>query len=121
MKTDPYANEPAVDLDPVTFHAYMEAEQNAEAWKKEAVRLKKELIDELGDATAGLVDGHKLVTYREQQRWAESTLIKENPDLAQHFITARYQDVFDMDKFRAHHPEIADKYRVRSFRSIADV
>lgn len=121
MKTDPYANEPVVELDPVTFRAYIEAAQNADAWKKEADRLKKDLIETLGDAAAGLIDGHKLVTYREQDRWAEAALIKDNPDLAQHYITVRYQDVFDMDKFRAHHPEIADKYRVRSFRSIADV
>lgn len=121
MKVDPYANEPTVELDPALFRAYIEAAQNADAWKKEADRLKREMIEILGDAVAGLVDGRKLVTYREQERFAEAALIKDNPDLAQHFIVAKYQDVFDMDKFRAHHPEIADKYRVRSFRSIGEI
>lgn len=118
---DPYANETTTELDPVTFSQYMEATDAVSKWQQEANRLKAMLIEQLGDAHAGLVDGRKLVYYRPTDRWAEARMIKENPDLTQHYIRPKVIDVFDLDAFSSSHPEIVDRYRVRSFRSVGDV
>jgi hypothetical protein len=121
MKPDPYEHEPAVEVDPVTFAAYMEAASNVLAWQKEADRLKRMLAEQMGDAHAGLVDGRKLITNRPGDRWAEARMIKDYPELTSHYIKPVYQDKFDFSMFQAAHPDIVEKYRVRSFRSLADV
>jgi len=118
---DPYANEPTADVDPHTYRLFMEAQDAIKQWEKEAARLKELLIKEIGDAHAGLVDGHKLIYYRPTDRWAEARLIKDNPDLVQHYIKPKVTDTFDMNSFMSSHPDIADKYRVRSFRSLSDI
>lgn len=118
MKKDPHADEPTQELDKVTYLQYLEALGNAKAWKQEADRLQAMLDEQLGDAYAGTIDGRKLVTHRPTERWAESTLIKDNPDLTQHYFKQKVVEVFDFAAFRSAHPDVAEKYRVRSFRTI---
>lgn len=121
MKVDPHANEPTVDLDPVTHAEYLEAVAAAKSWTAEAERLKAELDKQLGDAYAGLVDGRKLITHRPEERWRTTQLIKDYPELTQHFVKIEAREVFDVLAFRANHPDIAEQYQTRSFRSLNDV
>jgi hypothetical protein len=121
MKVDPHAGEPTADLDPATYSAYMEAKANAKSWKAEAERLENMLNEQLGDAYAGLVDGRKLVYHRPEKRFQAAQLQKDYPELTQHFLRLEYVNVFDVEAFAKLHPEIAEQYRTRSFRSLADV
>lgn len=114
---DPHADEPVVDLDKETYRLWLQAANNAGGWMKEAERLKKRLIDQIGDAYAGIVDGKKVIYYRPADSWATARLVKENPDLAEHYMVPATGEVFDMDRFRRVHPDIAEKYRTRSFRN----
>lgn len=121
MKKDPYADEPTADVDPELSRLHREACGAAAVWGKEAERLKKLIDDQIGDAHAGLVDGRKLYTHRPEERWAVAALVKDNPELTQHYYSTVEKEEFDFESFRRIHPEIAEKYRVRSFRSLDDV
>ena len=121
MKPDPYADESVADLDPVTHSLYLEAVENAKSWAIEANRLKAELYSQLGDADAGLIDGRKLITHRPIGAYAEARLIKDNPDLTAIYFEIQAEQRFNFERFKRNHPEVAEKYRTRQFRSLADV
>lgn len=121
MKPDPYADEPTVDLDPDIHGAWLEACVAAKSWQAEADRLKAKLLEQLGDAHAGLVDGFKIVTHRPTNSWAKAKLCQDHPDLTQGYFVPTTSEEFDFDWFRRVHPEIAERYRTRSFRGIANV
>lgn len=116
---DPHADEPVVELDGGLWKRYTQASVNAAGWKTEADRLRAEIEDRLGDAYAGIVDGAKVVLNRPTARYAITRLLKDYPALAQHFMVTQRQEVFDLERFSAQHPEIAERYRVRSFRPAA--
>jgi len=115
---DPNRDEPTAELDPNLWKLYLQAKTNADGWQREADRLKSQLLSSLGDAHAGTLDGVKVAYYRPSARYAEARIIKDHPDLVQHFMRRRSQEYFDLDAFLAQHREIADQYRVRSFRTV---
>lgn len=115
---DKYENEPSVQLDQETYTQWVQAQAAADAWQKLADGYKKALIAALGDADAGMVGDLKVVTYRPESRYATSRLVSENPELAQHYMRTMVKEEFSMDEFRAQHPDIAERYRVRSFRAV---
>lgn len=115
---DPHANEPTVEVHRDTWKLYQEATDAVVAWTKERDRLKVQLQDELGDAYAATVDGKKVATFRPQDNWATAALRKDYPDLTDHFMRHRVHVELDVEAFAAQHPDIAEKYRVRSFRSV---
>lgn len=112
---DPWDHEPIRELDPEKVKRYYAAKDAVKRWTEELVEVKRQLQEELGEAYAGVVDGKKVVAYRPQARFAESRLRQDHPDLAQHYIRPQVQDVFDVQSFALHHPDIADKYRIRAF------
>ncbi len=114
---DPYADEPTSELDPEIYKLWQQARQNAEGWTKEAERLKARLIGAVGKATAGTINGEKVIYYRPSDSYAVARLVKENPDLTQHYMVIKEDEVLDMDHFKMVHPEVAEKYRVRTFRN----
>ena len=114
----PHADEPSVQLDPALVIAWREAEQKAADFKKEADRLKGLLMAAMGDFPAGKVGDDKVITYRPSDAWATARLVKENENLTQHFYRPVTKDVFDLESFRLRHPEVAEKYRIRTFRAV---
>lgn len=111
---DPHADEPTVEVDRDTVKLMQEAKANAKAWTEEYERLRKKFEVELGDAYAATVDGEKVYTYRPKEAYAEARLIRDNPDLAQHFMEFAYVNQFNFTKFRQQHPDIAERYRIRA-------
>ena len=111
---DPHANEPTKEVDRDTYRLLQEAKVAVVAWTTEFNRLKAKFLEEMGDAFAATVDGEKVYTYRPKDQYAVSRLIKDFPDLTEHFFETQRQSVFNIDKFREAHPDIADKYRVRA-------
>ena len=111
---DKHANEPTVEVGLSLYQEMMAAKSAAEAWATRYNELKKEMQERIGDAYAATVDGVKVLTYRPKATYAESRLRSDYPDLTQHFIEMKVQDVFNMDKFREAHPDIAAQYRIRA-------
>lgn len=114
----PHVNEEAVQLDPALVIQWRELEQKAAEFKKEADRVKALLMQQLGDATAGKVGDDKVITYRFSDAWATSRLVKDNPELTQHFFRVVQKDVFDLEAFKLRHPDIANQYRIRAFKAV---
>jgi len=112
---DPYANEKTVELDPERVKLLNEAKDAIRRWTEFYSKLKKELMDELGDAHAGTIDGEKVIYYRPKDQWAVSTLKRDYPDLVEHFMRTETVEVLDLEAFRAKHPNVAERYRVRAF------
>lgn len=112
---DPYANEMTVELDPKTYKLLQEAKAQIQAWTKHYNKLKIDLMQVLGDAHAGTVDGEKVVYYRPKDQYAVSRLEADYPDLVAHFKKMEVREVLDLEAFRISHPDIADQYRVRAF------
>jgi hypothetical protein len=112
---DPYANEMTVELDQDKFKLLEEAKAEILKWTKHYNRLKLELIQALGAATAGTVNGEKVVYYRPKDQYAISRLEADYPDLVEHFKKMEFREVLDVAAFGAQHPDILTKYRVRAF------
>lgn len=111
---DPHAGELTVEVDHDTYKLLQEAKANTAAWAAEAARLSDKLREEMGDAYAATIDGVKVYTNRPKDQYAEARLIRDYPDLTEHFFTSKLQRVFDLDAFKAKFPDLAAQYRVRS-------
>ena len=111
---DKHANEPTVEIQGSLYKEMMEAKTAAEAWKARYEELKKEMQGLIGDAYAATLDGVKVLTYRPKAGYAEARLKEDYPDLTAHFYAYKTENVFNMDKFREAHPDIAEKYRIRA-------
>lgn len=112
---DPHANEMTVEIDRDKYKLYEEALAALKAWGEEVNRLKKEILDELGDAYAGTVDGKKVVSHRPKEQYAIQRLRTDYPDLTEHFMRWKTEQVFDQDAFEAAHPQILEQYKVFAF------
>ena len=119
-RNDLYAAEPTAEVDPAIYLKWKTAKEAADAWGKEAARLRAELEQQIGEAHAGMVDGVKVVTFRPVSKWAESRLVRDYPELAEQYRRTEERVFFDLDRFRQVHPDIAEKYQSRSFCLVAE-
>ena len=117
-RPDPNADEATVELDENAWAIYLTYVANAEYWTNEAKQLKAKFIESMGSATAALVGGAKVVTYRPSKKYAEAAMQKDHPNLTQHYRHTVQTEVFDVELFVRAHPEIAEQYRVRSFNKV---
>jgi hypothetical protein len=104
-----------VELDSDKVKLMEEAKAQIKAWTHHYNRLKTELITALGDATAGTVNGEKVVYYRPKDQYAITRLEADYPDLVEHFKKMEFREVLDVEAFASQHPDILDQYRVRAF------
>lgn len=115
---DPHAGEPTVEVSGDLLKLYEEALTNAKAWTDLANKYKGALVEQIGDAFAGTVDGEKVVSHRPKEQYAIARLRKDYPDLTEHFMAWKTEQVFDLDKFKKAHPEIIEQYQVRAFNRL---
>lgn len=115
---DPYADELTVEIDRDKFKLWQEAKAAVKAWQQEADRLALDLRDSMHGLSAGTVDGRKVVSYRPKDQYAVGRLIKDYPDLTKHFMKPELVETLDLAAFISAHAEVAEKYRVREFRSL---
>ena len=113
---DRYENEDVVEIPAELYAELKEATLHAEGWGKIRDGYKAKIRALIGAAHAAMVNGEKVITYRPSEKWAEARIIKDHPELAEHFMREVKREVFDMEAFRLRHPEIAEAYRVRQFR-----
>lgn len=112
---DKHAGEKTKDIDRDKYFLYLEAVSAANSWLREANRLKAEIIRELGDAYAGVVDGKKVVAHRPKRQYAITRLRKDYPDLTEHFMKWTTEQTFDVDAFDLAHHDILQMYQVHAF------
>lgn len=112
---DPHAGEPTTEVNSDLWKKYEEALERVAEWTEYASKLKAMVLDQLGDAFAGTVNGEKVVAHRPKQQYAAGRIQKDYPDLVQRFMKYHTEEMFDLDSFVAAHPEIAEQYRVRAF------
>lgn len=115
---DKNADEPVAEIESELWKLYREYLANSMEWRKLADDLLKKIKEQVGDAYAVVVDGEKVATYRPTAKYAEVALMRDFPDLTRHFVRSESRDVFDIQRFVRLHPEIAEKYKVRSFREV---
>lgn len=115
---DPHAKEPTVELEKELWQSYENALVALNKWTQYANDLKARLLKELGDAYAGTVDGKKVVAHRPKDQYAVSRLRQDYPDLTEHFMRWKTEQVFDTEAFSVAHPEILEQYKVRAFTKL---
>lgn len=115
---DPHAGEMTVEVTPDLWQKYEAALVSLKQWTEYANDLKKAILAELGDAYAGTVNGKKVVAHRPKDQYAISRLRTDYPDLTQHFMRWRTEEVFDEEAFGVAHPEILEQYKVRAFTKL---
>ena len=115
---DRHEDEPAKEIDRDYYRLWREAKGNAVAWETEAKRLRRLLEEQLGDAFAATIDGVKVLTYRPTATYATQAIIKDFPDLVRRFMRQEISEVLDVEAFRRAHPDVAERYRARSWREV---
>jgi hypothetical protein len=120
MPIDPHATETTKEIPGDLWRQYEETRANVEGWKRHLDFLQEQIQAYIGDAHAGTVGGRKVVTYRPTATYAVTALRKAYPELAQHFEVEKLVTQFDLDAFLHQHNEIAERFRSRSFRVVAE-
>lgn len=112
---DKYADEETAEIPEDLWNLYREYRHNAAAWDKLAVELQARILETMGSATAALVAGAKVATYRPTSRYAAARIQAEYPELTRHYMYEVSRDMFDVELFAKAYPDIAERYRVRTF------
>lgn len=115
---DPYQDELTVEIDRDKYVLWLDAKAAVQAWTAEANRLAADLRESMHGLSAGTVDGKKVVSYRPKEQYAIGRLVKDYPDLCEHYMKPELTTVLDIKAFANNHPEVAEKYRVREFRGL---
>lgn len=115
---DPHANEPTTEVNEDLYQNWVQAQAFANGWQERADEFKKMLMEQVGNTFAGTVNGVKVFTYRPENRYATSRLLREQEPLARHFMRQVLKEELDVQAFHQHHPDVVDLYRIRSFREV---
>jgi hypothetical protein len=115
---DQYADELTMEIDPDKYQLWLDAKASVRAWQAEVDRLAADLRDSLHGLSAGSLNGKKVVSYRPKDQYATGRLIKDYPDLCEHFMKPELITTLDIKAFAAAHPDVASKYQVREFRGL---
>jgi hypothetical protein len=117
---DPFADEPAVPIDEELYRNWRDAQDAVNKWQAYVDKYADEIRLQIGSAHAGLVHGVKVVTNRPQNRWSLAGLQRDHKSLTQHFVREVTKEEFDFQAFSVKYPDIAEKYRARSLRVMAE-
>lgn len=115
---DPNAEEATAEISQELRARHHYCVEQAKYWQKLADEAKEEILTAMGDAFAATVDGEKVYTHRPKSNYAEARLRRDYPEVTQHYVREKVVEEFDVDLFAKVHPEIAQKYRVRSFNMV---
>jgi len=119
VAVDPHADEVKVEISWAKYQLWMAYRKAIAEATTEATRLAAEIKEEMGTATAATVNGVTVATYRRKQGWATKDLIRDYPELTEHYMTMEVEKRLDIYQFAAHHADIAVKYQTREFREVA--
>lgn len=119
MDDEERITEEARDLDEYVplLGALDECRKNIEFWKDRYAKVQAQIASVMGDATVGLVDGRKVLTFRWEDRFRAGDFQKAYPDTYRTFTHVVEHKEFDASWLRQVRPELYDEFRVRSMRS----
>lgn len=120
MAVDPHADEVKVEIDSDTYAQWMEVRAAIREAQLVEAELRARIEKQMGTATAATVGGRTVVTYRPRQGWSATGLMRDYPELCEHFMTMEVKQRLDVYQFAAHHPDIAAKYQTRDFREAGE-
>jgi hypothetical protein len=115
---DKHAMESTAEVDPNLIRQLATAEASATAWTEEVERLKDKLRQEMGDAFAATVNGVKVYTNRPKNQYALAALMRDYPDLTQHYMVTRVVEALDVEAFGDSHPKILEQYHSRALARV---
>lgn len=118
MSTDVHPNETTAQISPDLWAEYEGAMAKLASWHKYTGLLREKIMEEIGDAHAGMVGNRKVATYRPVDTYRIKALVAEYPELAQHFEREVTRTEFDVSAFDAQHHDILEKFRSRAFRVV---
>jgi hypothetical protein len=119
VAVDPHADEVKKEISWDKYQLWMAYRKAIAEATTEANRLAADIKEEMGGATAATVNGVTVATYRPKQGWATKDLIRDYPELTEHYMTMEVERKLDIYQFAAHHADIAAKYQTREFRETA--
>jgi uncharacterized protein (DUF433 family) len=119
VAVDPHANEYTKEINEERYRHLKEIREAIAIAQAQEKILVEQIKDEMGSATAATVNGVKVLTYRPKQGWATKDLIRDYPELTEHYMTMEVVRKLDVYQFAAHHADIAAKYQTREFREAA--
>ena len=82
------------------------------AYENRVGKLKKFI----GDADVIVIHGREVATYP-RGAFNKAKFVKENPTLADKYMTKVFRDEFDAEKFAEDNPALFDAYKIRSLRA----
>jgi hypothetical protein len=117
---DKHAEETTIEAPEALWIQYQVYRRKEEEWRKLAEGVRDQLIAEMNaqNATAVLVAGAKVASYRGQANYAVARIREDYPELAAQYQREEMTTKFDIELFSKVHPEIAEKYRVKSFKEL---
>jgi hypothetical protein len=107
----------ALDAHVSSLAGYANCQRAIRYWQNELDRYKSQLIEIMGDATSGTVEGHEVLTYEPVDRFRGKEFQKAYPDMWNTYTRTREVTSFDVDYFRMVQPELYARFQVRALRN----
>lgn len=117
MPSEKRAKDPTKEVDRDLYFRWLRAKAEADKAKAYAEELGVQLVQSLGSAYAGTIDGIEVVSHRPRDQYRVSELRAAHPDLADQFLVDGPQ-VLDMAAFARAFPEIAARYQSRALKPV---
>lgn len=120
MAVDPHADEVKVEIDSDVYAQWMEIRAAIKEAETVEAHLREKIEAQMGNATAATVGGTTVITYRPAKGWNTKGLMRDYPELCEHYMTMEVSNRLDVYQFAAHHADIAAKYQTRQFREAGE-
>lgn len=95
---------------------YREMRDNRDALDKQIDKLEQELREAVGDAHEATIFGEVVVTNKPVNTFRTKEFSNDNPVLFKEFTKPVLKDEFDVEAFKAAHPNLFTQYQSRQFR-----
>lgn len=116
MAVDKYEDEPTKEINRDRYLLWVAYRNEIKRAQVEEARLREEIEEEMGAATAATIDGTKVITYRPKAGYSVTGILRDYPELAQHYLHTTSKETLNVEAFVRQHPDIAAKYQTREFR-----
>lgn len=93
---------------------HKEMTATAKRMQESADRLAAQIQEIVGTSTLVLADDRPVLSFRPTSRWAGAKFMREQPDLARHYLKQVTKEELDLELIKRTNPALYSKYQVRS-------